>query len=150
MARIGSNSLHRPLQRMRMTSPQDKCPLFRRPDGRWAQSAGWASPLPGQKRVEGPSLKPLLRMNSRNQPVFMHPAIFISSSVLVGGLFALQEWTSMRLWNYRISFPLLLEAWGVQYFLWGVVCWLLWRWWGPQIQQASVARIITQVLPLSI
>lgn len=56
----------------------------------------------------------------------------------------------MRLWSYHISIPLLLEAWGVQYFLWGVLCWLLWWWLRPYIQKARVSCIITRVLPLSI
>jgi len=56
----------------------------------------------------------------------------------------------MRLWSYKIRLPLLLEAWGLQYFLWGVLCWLLWWWLGPQIQRARVACIITRVVPLSI
>jgi signal transduction histidine kinase len=80
----------------------------------------------------------------------MHPAIFISSSVLLGVLFALQEWAGMLVWGYRIPVSLALEAWTVQFLLWGVVSWLLWRWWGPQLQQASVSRIIVQVLPLSV
>jgi two-component system LytT family sensor kinase len=80
----------------------------------------------------------------------MHPAIFVSASVLLGMLFALQQWMSVRLWSYHIGIPLLLEAWGMQYFLWGVICWLLWRWMGPRIQQASMFYIVTRVLPLSI
>jgi two-component system, LytTR family, sensor kinase len=80
----------------------------------------------------------------------MHPAIFVGSSVMLGVLFALQEWMSMRMWSYRIGIPLLLEAWGLQYFLWGVICWLLWWWLGPQIQKARVSCIVTRVLPLSI
>ena len=87
---------------------------------------------------------------TRPQPIFMHPAIFVSASVLLGMLFALQQWMSVRLWSYHIGIPLLLEAWGLQYFLWGVICWLLWRWMGTRIQQASVFYIITRVLPLSI
>jgi two-component system LytT family sensor kinase len=80
----------------------------------------------------------------------MHPAIFVGASVLLGVLFALQEWMSVRLWNYHIGIRLLLEAWGLQYFLWGVLCWLLWRWLGLRIQQAKALCIITRVLPLSI
>ena len=56
----------------------------------------------------------------------------------------------MHMWNYHIGIPLLLEAWGMQYFLWGVLSWLIWWWLGPQIQRASVACIITRVIPLSI
>jgi hypothetical protein len=80
----------------------------------------------------------------------MNPAIFIGLFVLLGGLFALQDWMSLRLWGYRASLFTALEAWGLQYFLWGVLCWLLWQWFGTQIQRASVFSIITTVLPLSI
>lgn len=56
----------------------------------------------------------------------------------------------MSLWGYHIGLALLLEAWGVQYLLWGVLCWGLWRWLGPQIQRASITWILTRALPLSI
>jgi hypothetical protein len=80
----------------------------------------------------------------------MHPAIFIGTFILLGGLFALQDWVSLRLWGYRASLSIALEAWGLQYFLWGVLCWLLWQWFGTQIQRVSAVRILTIVLPLSI
>jgi two-component system, LytTR family, sensor kinase len=80
----------------------------------------------------------------------MHPAIFIGSSVLLGVLFALQEWASMRAWSYHVHFSILLQAWGVHYFLWGVFCWLLWWWLRPHIGQVKVSWIIIRVLPLSI
>jgi len=80
----------------------------------------------------------------------MHPVMFVSASVLLGVLFALQQWMSVRIWNYHISLWLLLAAWGLQYFLWGVLCWLMWRWLGPRIEQASAFCIATRVLPLSI
>jgi two-component system LytT family sensor kinase len=96
------------------------------------------------------SLKPLPINHTRVQPGFMHPVIFVCASILLGILFALQEWASVRLWNYHIGIRLLLAAWGFQYFLWGVLCWLLWRWLGTRIQQANMFWIITRVLPLSI
>jgi two-component system LytT family sensor kinase len=80
----------------------------------------------------------------------MHPAIFVSASVSLGMLFALQEWMSVRMWSYHISVWLLLKAWGLQYFLWGVLCWLLWRWRGARIQQANAIWILTRIVPLSI
>jgi hypothetical protein len=80
----------------------------------------------------------------------MHPAIFVGSAVLLGLMFALQQWTSMRLWNYHVGIIDVMEAWALQYFLWGTICWLLWRWFGPQIQRASVAVILTRMIPLSI
>ena len=79
----------------------------------------------------------------------MHPAIFVGSSVLLGLLFALQEWTHSRLWSYHIGILQVLEAWAVQYFIWGAICWLLWRWFGHQIQRARLVALITLLLPLS-
>jgi signal transduction histidine kinase len=82
--------------------------------------------------------------------MFMHPAIFVGSSVSLGLLFALQEWTHERLWSYHIGILQVLEAWGVQYFIWGVICWFLWRWFGPEIQKAPLTVVITRLLPLSV
>jgi len=73
----------------------------------------------------------------RTQPLFMHPVVFISSAVALGVLFAGQEWMYMRQWNYPIHAALLMKVWGVQYFLWGVVCWLLWWRFGARIQRAN-------------
>jgi len=95
-------------------------------------------------------LKFLRKGSSRAQPFFMHPALFISAFVLLGALFALQEWMEMQLWSYHVSLLLVLEAWGLQYFLWGVICWSLWRLMGPRIEQANLWFIVTRLLPLSL
>ncbi len=50
--------------------------------------------------------------SARPQPVFMHPAVFVSASVLLGELFALQDWMGMRLWSYHVGILVLLEAMG--------------------------------------
>ena len=80
----------------------------------------------------------------------MHPAIFVGGFVFLGQLFALQEWITERLWNYKLDIGLLARAWGVQYFLWGVLCWLLWLWLGPKIQYANLRWIFGWMIPLSI
>lgn len=88
--------------------------------------------------------------STRPDPVFMHPVVFIGASALLGVLFALQEWNGMRQWSYHVRLRLLLEAWGLQYFLWGLICWILWWWMGDRLQQANLPFILTRVLPLSI
>jgi hypothetical protein len=80
----------------------------------------------------------------------MHPAIFISGAVLLGCLFALQEWVSSRFWNYKVSLHLLLGAWAMQYFLWGVICWVIWWQFRSQINTATLRTILTFFLPMSI
>ncbi len=80
----------------------------------------------------------------------MHPAIFISASVLVGTLFALQEWMNAHRWGYRIGLLFLIEMWGLQFFLWGVIGWLLWRFLRPLIVGTKLQYLVTRVLPLSI
>lgn len=87
---------------------------------------------------------------SSKTPDFMHPAIFITTFTLLGILFALQEWINMRRAGYSIGPATVFEAWGTQYFLWGVLCWVLWRLSGPVIQKISVLRMITFVLPISL
>jgi hypothetical protein len=80
----------------------------------------------------------------------MHPLILISASVLVGILFALQEWMNAHRWGYRISVLFLIEMWGMQFLIWGAICWLMWRFLRPFIVQANVVSLITRALPLSI
>ncbi len=71
---------------------------------------------------------------------------------MLGMLFALQEWVSLHSWNNHIyiTFRLLMEAWCVHYFLWGVISWLLWWRLRRQIQQATFLSIMTRFLPLSV
>lgn len=80
----------------------------------------------------------------------MKPAIFISTSVLVGLLFAFQEWLNIRHMGYHLPALIFAESWGFQFLVWGIVCWLLWRLLGPQIQQATPLIIVSVFLPLSI
>jgi two-component system, LytTR family, sensor kinase len=80
----------------------------------------------------------------------MHPAVYIPAFTLLGILFALQEWTNMGLEGYSVSPWMVFESWGLQYFLWGVITWLLWRMFRRFIETVSGARILTVVLPLSL
>jgi two-component system, LytTR family, sensor kinase len=92
-----------------------------------------------------------LKNKGRFQPVIMNPAVFISASVLLGCFFALQDWMSMRLWSsHRIEMLVLLEGYGAFYLLWGILCWLLWRWMGERIEQEPMSRIVLRLIPLSI
>lgn len=88
--------------------------------------------------------------NQPEHPFFMHPAIFIGSSVLVGLLFALQEYLNARRWGYRIALLFLSEMWGMQFLLWGVICWLLWRFLRSFIVNAGLGTLLARILPLSI
>jgi two-component system, LytTR family, sensor kinase len=77
----------------------------------------------------------------------MHPAFFITAFTLLGILFALQEWTNMGLEGYSVDPVLVFESWGLQYFLWGVICWLLSRIFRHFIQTVSPVKMLTVVLP---
>jgi len=128
-----------------MEGKSARCFLIARMFLRWPSGAK-SRPV----KVEGKKLKFGLGDWDRKYPLFMHPAIFVGSSVALGELFALQQWTSMRLWSYHLNIFQVMAAWGLQYFLWGLICWLLWRWFGPQIQRANLRIIFLRVLPLSI
>jgi two-component system, LytTR family, sensor kinase len=67
-------------------------------------------------------------------------------------LFGLQNWVHMHSWDkyVPIAFGLLMAAWGVQYFLLGTICWLLWWRLGQHVQNASLFTMVTCVLPLSL
>ena len=43
-----------------------------------------------------------------------------------------------------------MAAWGVQYFLLGGICWLLWWRFGKYVQKASIRTMLLYVLPLSL
>jgi len=80
----------------------------------------------------------------------MHPAFFITASTLVGLLFALQQRGHMSLEGYPIGLWRAIGPWGVQYFLWGTLAWVLWRLFRPFIQSATMLQIFTIVLPVSL
>ena len=52
--------------------------------------------------------------------------------------------------GYHMPALIFVESWGFQFLMWGILCWLLWRLLGPQIQRASIFSIITVFLPLSV
>src|SRR5258708_30943908 len=103
-----------------------------------------------REKVRGSSLSKMRGNKSRNEPVFMNPAIFISASVLLGILFALQQWVHFRHMGYHVRALIFFEAWGFQFLALGILCWLMWRLRGPQIQSASLRSALLFFLPLSI
>ena len=82
--------------------------------------------------------------------VFMHPAIFIPSWVILGALFALQELLNLRRWGYDIGTGIEFVSWGVEFLVLGVLCWLMWRFLLPFILKANLVQMLTLGLPLSI
>jgi two-component system, LytTR family, sensor kinase len=76
--------------------------------------------------------------------------IFIGAFVVLGFIFALQSWVGMRLEGYKIRVLLSFEMWGMQFLLWGTICWLLWWRFRRYFQEVSVVGMFTQILPLSI
>jgi two-component system LytT family sensor kinase len=91
-----------------------------------------------------------VRTGRQNVPAFMNPAIFVASSVLVGILFAFQEWVSLRHMGYHMHAPIFFESWGFQFLVWGTLCWLMWRFLGEWIQKAKIVTILTIFVPLSV
>ena len=92
-------------------------------------------------------------MNSpqrRILPILMHPAVFLSAWVLLGLLFALQEWVGMHRMGEHEPVSIFLTAWAFHFFLWGAICWILWALFRPHIETGSVATLLTVFLPVSI
>jgi two-component system, LytTR family, sensor kinase len=87
---------------------------------------------------------------STKRTILMHPAFFITASTLVGLLFALQQWGHMNMEGYQIGLWTAIVPWGLQYFLWGIIAWSLWRLFRRFIQSASILQIFTIVLPVSL
>ncbi len=81
---------------------------------------------------------------------FLHPAVFIGITILLGELFALQEWVDRVRMGAQPNTPLLVVAWAFHFFLWGAICWalgILLRQW---IEEAGLFSILAGFLPLSI
>jgi two-component system LytT family sensor kinase len=77
---------------------------------------------------------------------------FLGSFMAVGLLFALQQYLNARIWypKTHISPLRLISAWEVQYFLWGVICWTLWRWHGEKLRRAGWRYLLFVMGPLSV
>ncbi len=88
--------------------------------------------------------------DKHSDPVFMKPAIFISASIAVGLLFAFQEWVSLRHIGYHARAPIFFESWGFQFWAWGTLSWMLWRFLRRQVQSASIITTLVFFLPLSV
>jgi len=93
-------------------------------------------------------LKVFRRAQGHTLPV--HPLVFVSGSVALGLLFALQAWINYRQMNFRISLLLLLEAWGAQFLIWAMLCWLTWALLGDWLQRTKLFWLLCSVLTLAI
>jgi len=87
--------------------------------------------------------------NHRVLQILMHPAVFITVSVLLGLLFALQEWVSSLRMGEHVAIVVILAAWSFHYFLWGSILWCTWALFQKQIQNGSLNTILRSFLPLS-
>jgi two-component system, LytTR family, sensor kinase len=89
-------------------------------------------------------------LDSPVRSVMTHPVVFVAAFTLIGILFAAQEWLHLYHSGYRISAALVFGSWGLQYFIWGIISWVLWRLFRPFIQKASAVQIVTIVFPVSL
>jgi hypothetical protein len=80
----------------------------------------------------------------------MHPAIFLGAWLLLGVLFALQDYWMARSWSYHPHFVLLLLAEGVHFLLWGAICLIIWWKLRQVIQQDSLKSALIRLIPLSL
>jgi two-component system LytT family sensor kinase len=104
------------------------------------------------QKAQGPPLNLFPKSKDRTALPFLNPVVFVGAITLLGMLFGLQNWVYMHSWNKHvtITFKLLMAAWGVQYFLLGAICWLLWWRLGRYVQSANLLTMVTCVLPLSL
>ena len=89
---------------------------------------------------------------SRSKRLGMRPISFLGTFLVIGFLFAIQQWLGARIWYQKIEFKLapVIAAWELQYLLWGIFCWCLWLWLGDSLQKAGWRYILLRILPLSI
>jgi two-component system, LytTR family, sensor kinase len=86
----------------------------------------------------------------RAYTVIMHPAVFIPSWVMLGILFAFQDWMNFRRWGYHVKTATLFKSWGMEYLVLGVLCWLMWRFLYRFIVRANARDMLTWIFGLSI
>ncbi len=89
---------------------------------------------------------------SRSKRLGLRPIPFLGSFLVVGLLFAIQQWLGARIWYQHLEFNLLpvIAAWELQYLLWGIFCWCLWLWLGEKLQKCGWLYLLSRILPLSI
>lgn len=77
---------------------------------------------------------------------------FLGCFLAVALLFAVQQWLNARIWypKTHLNPALVIGAWEVQYLLWGMICWVLWRWHGEKLRQAGWRYLLFVMGPLSI
>src|SRR6185503_10757240 len=77
---------------------------------------------------------------------------FLGSFLAVALLFAVQQYLGARMWypKAHVKLPLILAGWELQYFLWGVFCWALWRWHGDKLRRAGWRYLLFVIVPVSI
>lgn len=77
---------------------------------------------------------------------------FLGSFLAVALLFAVQQWLNARIWypKTHLNPAMIIGAWEVQYFLWGLICWALWRWHREKLKRASWRYLLFVMGPLSI
>ena len=85
-----------------------------------------------------------------NRPFFMHPLIFLSGWVALGLLFGVQEIMEMSFGESKVPLWYPFASWAVDYFLWGLVCLVLWHFLRASIQRATPRQMLLQFLPLSV
>lgn len=88
--------------------------------------------------------------DDRETPAILHPAIFISCAVLIGMLFALQEWMVWHRMGAHLGIQLFALVHGVDFFLWGSICWTMWALLGERIRRAGILSMVSAFVPLSI
>jgi len=77
---------------------------------------------------------------------------FLGSFLAVALLFAVQQWLNARLWypKTHLNPAMIIGAWEVQYFLWGLICWALWHWHGDKLRSAGWRYLLFVLGPFSI
>ena len=106
--------------------------------------------MPAPRNFGSHSGRSTATADSPGRSVLTHPVVFVAAFTLIGILFAAQEWLHLYHSGYRISAALVFESWGSQYFIWGIISWVLWRLYRHFIQKASVVQILTIVFPVSL
>lgn len=80
----------------------------------------------------------------------MRPAIFLAGWLVLGELFALQDYAMGRSWSNHPRFGMLLVADGLYFLLWGIASQILWWKLRRFIEEATLRDLLIRLIPLSV
>jgi hypothetical protein len=80
----------------------------------------------------------------------VHPAVFTLVCLAVGLSLALGDWVNLLRFGFHVDAGIHFGAWGVEFLISGILCWIFWRFLFPAILKARFIGILVGIFLLTI